>query len=64
MRATLRYLASLLDRWEQDDHLVDLAVVAVLIVIVVAVSLVFLADPIADLVTLIGGRVDEGMIGD
>jgi hypothetical protein len=59
MRAALRYLATLMGRGE-DDHLVELAVVVVLIVVVAILSLVFLADPIADLVTLIGGRADEG----
>lgn len=64
MRATLRYLASLVGRGEEDDHLIELVVVAVLIVVVVAFALIFLADPIASLVTLIGGRVDEGVVGD
>ena len=63
MRAALRYLASLVGRGDEDDHLVELAVVVVLIVVVAILSLVFLADPIADLVTLIGGRVDRGCRG-
>ena len=59
MRAALRYLASLMGRAE-DDHLVELMVIALLIVVVAILSLVFLADPIADLVSLIGGRADQG----
>ena len=62
MRAALRYLASRMGR-AQDDHLVELAVVVVLIFVAVVLSLVFLADPIADLVTLIGGRADQGPQG-
>jgi hypothetical protein len=55
MRA-LRYLASLVGR--EDDHRVELAFVVLLIVVIAVLSLVFLADPIADLVTLISGRAD------
>ena len=58
MRATLRYLATLVGRGD-DDHLVELAVIVVLIVVIALLSLVFLADPIADLITLIGGRADQ-----
>lgn len=64
MRAALRYLASLLGRAEDDDHIVELSVVVVLIVVIVALALIFLGDPIADLITLIGGRIDEGLVGD
>ena len=59
MRAALRYLASLMGRAE-DDHLVELVVIAVLIIVVAILSLVFLADPIADLISLIGGRAEQG----
>jgi len=64
MRAALRYLALLLGRGADDDHIVELAVVVVLIVVIVTVALLFLGDPIADLITLIGGRVDQGVVGD
>jgi len=64
MRAALRYLATLLGRAEDDGHIVELAVALVLIVVIVAFALVFLGDPIANLITLIGGRVDEGLVGD
>jgi hypothetical protein len=64
MRATLRYLASLLGRGGHDEHIVELSVVVVLIVVIVAFALIFLGDPIAHLITLIGGRVDEGLVGD
>ena len=64
MRAALRYLALLLGRGTDDDHLVDLAIVAVLIVVIVTLSLLFVGDPIADLITLIGGRVDGAGVGD
>jgi hypothetical protein len=60
LRAALRYLASLIDRSGDDTHLFELSVIIVLIVLVTTLSLVFLADPIADLVTLIGGRADPG----
>ena len=59
MREALRYLASLMGRAE-DDHLVELLVIAVLIIVVAILSLVFLADPIADLISLIGGRAEQG----
>jgi hypothetical protein len=64
MRAALRYLASVLGRGEDEEHLIELSVVVVLIVVIVAFALVFLGDPIANLITLIGGRVDEGLVGD
>jgi hypothetical protein len=60
VRAALRYLASLIDGSGDDTHLLELAVIIVLIVVVTTLSLLFLADPIADLVTLIGGRADPG----
>jgi hypothetical protein len=55
----LRYLASLVAGGE-DDHLVELVIVGMIIVAVVILSLIFLADPIADLVSLIGGRAEQG----
>jgi hypothetical protein len=58
MRSALRYLAALVGR-EPDDHVIELAVVVVLIVVVAVLALVFLADPIADLISLIGGRADQ-----
>jgi hypothetical protein len=64
MRAALRYLASLMGRGGDDGHLIELAVVVVLIVVVALLSLVFLGDPIADLVSLIGGRVDQNALGE
>jgi hypothetical protein len=60
MRAALRYLAALIDRSGDDAHLYELVIVGVLIIVVTTFALVFLADPIADLVTLIGGRADPG----
>jgi len=63
MRA-LRYLASLMGRDEDDRHLIELTVIVVLIIVVALLALVFLADPIADLVSLIGGRVDQGALGE
>jgi hypothetical protein len=64
MRTALRYLASQLGRGEDRDTIVELSVVVVLIVVIVAFALVFLGDPIANLITVIGGRVDEGLVGD
>ena len=64
MRAALRYLASRLGQGEDHEHIVELSVVVVLIVVIVAFALVFLGDLIANLITLIGGRVDEGLVGD
>jgi Flp pilus assembly pilin Flp len=44
---------------DRDDHLIEYAVILVLIVVVAVLALVFLGDAVADLVSLIGGRVDE-----
>jgi hypothetical protein len=63
MRSALRYLATLLGRDEDDDrHLLELALILTLIVVVAILSLAFLGDAIADLITLIGGGVDEQTI--
>ncbi|HKZ90860.1 MAG TPA: hypothetical protein VJZ50_01865 [Candidatus Limnocylindrales bacterium] len=65
MRSALRYLATLLGRDEDDDrHLLELALILTLIVVVAILSLAFLGDAIADLITLIGGGVDEQTIID
>ena len=64
MRSALRYLATLLGRAGDDErYLVEFAVIVALIVVVAALSLIFLGDAIADLITLIGGRVDEQTLG-
>jgi Flp pilus assembly pilin Flp len=60
MRGAFEYLAALLRGGEDgDEHRLDYAVILGLIVIVVILAFVFLGDPIADLVTTIGGRVDQ-----
>jgi len=65
MRSALRYLATLLGRDEDEDrHLLELALILSLIVVVAILSLAFLGDAIADLITLIGGGVDEQTIID
>lgn len=65
MRSALRYLATLLGRDEDEDrHLLELALILTLIVVVAILSLAFLGDAIADLITLIGGGVDEQTIID
>ena len=65
MRSALRYLATLLGRDEDEDrHLLELALILTLIVVVAILSLAFLGDAIADLITLIGGGVDEQRIID
>jgi len=60
MRSALRQLAARLGRDGDDQHLVELGLVIALAVIATVLALVFLADPIADLVSLIGGRADPG----
>lgn len=49
---------------ELDPHVLELVVVLALIAIVAAVSLVFLGDAIADLISLIGGHVDDATLLD
>jgi hypothetical protein len=58
MRTALRHLAALVGRGS-DDHILELVVVVVLIVTAAVLALVFLADPIADLISLIGGSADQ-----
>jgi hypothetical protein len=60
VRSAIRTLASILASVAQSDrYLLELAVVLTLIAVVSILALVFLGDAIADLITLIGGRVDE-----
>jgi len=60
-----RLLATLLGRdAAEDEHLVEYALILVLIVVLAALSLVFLGDAVADLVSLIGGQVDQGALQD
>ena len=64
MRSALRYLATLLGQVDEDErYLVEFAFILALIAVVALLSLVFLGDAIADLITLIGGRVDEQTLG-
>jgi hypothetical protein len=60
MKSALRHLAARLGREGDDQHLLELGLVVALIVIATVLALLFLADPIADLVSLIGGRADPG----
>jgi hypothetical protein len=61
----LRDLAMLLKRrHDSDHHLVELVLVLALVVIVTALSFVFLGDAVADLISLIGGHVDEVVLSD
>jgi hypothetical protein len=63
MRSALQYLDRLLrHRRDEDDRLFDYAFIAVLIIVVAVLALVFLGDAVADLISLIGGRVDEATI--
>jgi len=65
LRTALQLLAALLGRDPEDDeHLVEYAVILALIVVVAGLSLIFLGDAIADLISLIGGRVDEVTLSD
>ena len=60
MRSARKYLDRLLEhRTDDDDHLLEYVVIAVLIVVVALLAFVFLGDAVADLVSLIGGRVDD-----
>lgn len=58
MRGTREYLAGLLGRAGGGEHLLEYLVILVLIVVVVVLAFVFLGDAIADLITIIGGRVE------
>jgi hypothetical protein len=64
VRSALRYLADLLGHDGGDDrYLVEIGAILTLVAAVAVISLVFLGDPIADLITLVGGRVDEATLG-
>ena len=63
-KSARRYLGRRLTRGEdRDDHLTEYAIILVLIVVVAVLALVFLGDAVADLISLIGGRVDDVTIG-
>lgn len=49
-----------------DDrrHLIELAVVLTLIAVIAVLAIVFAGDAVADLITLIGGSVDEQTLED
>jgi hypothetical protein len=60
VRSARRYLAALLaDRVDERRHLIELGVVLALIALIAIFALVFLGDAIAELITFIGGSVDE-----
>ena len=60
MRTARELLASLLGRDPaEDEHLVEYVVILALIIVLAGLALVFLGDAIADLISLIGGRVDQ-----
>jgi hypothetical protein len=59
MRPARHYLDRLLGHGEDGDHLLEYAFITLLIVVVAALALVFLGDAVADLISLVGGRVDE-----
>jgi hypothetical protein len=63
VRSALRHLAAILGSVEPDErYLLELAVVLVLIAVVAVLALVFVGDAVADLITLVGGRVDEQLL--
>jgi hypothetical protein len=63
MTSIRRYLERFLARSERrDDHLVEYIVNLVLIIVVAVLAFLFLGDAVADLISLIGGRVDEATI--
>jgi hypothetical protein len=65
MTSVRRYLERLLALGRShDDHLVEYAVILVLIVVVATLALLLLGDAIADLISLIGGRVDQVTIAE
>jgi hypothetical protein len=65
MRTARRLLAGLLALGQgEDEHRRELALVLALIVVVVILALVFLGDAVADLISLIGGQVDEATVTD
>jgi len=60
VRTARELLASLLGRDPaEDEHLVEYVVILALIIVLAGLALVFLGDAIADLISLIGGRVDQ-----
>jgi hypothetical protein len=64
MRAALRFLAALIGQSGDDErYLVELGVILALIALIALLALVFLGDAVADLITLVGGRVDEQTLG-
>jgi Flp pilus assembly pilin Flp len=62
VRGAFDYLAALLRADGDGGHRLDYAVILGLIVIVVILAFVFFGDAIADLVTAIGGRVDQATL--
>jgi hypothetical protein len=63
MTSVRRYFERFLARVRRrDDHLVEFAVILVLIVAVTVLAFLFLGDAVADLISLIGGRVDDATI--
>jgi Flp pilus assembly pilin Flp len=52
----------LTDGHEDGDHTVDYVVIVLLMAATIVVAFVFFGDAIADLVTLIGGRVDQATL--
>ncbi len=59
MRPARHYLDRLLGHGNGGDHLLEYAFIAFLIVVVAVLAFVFLGDAVAELISLIGGRVDE-----
>jgi hypothetical protein len=64
VRAALHLLAVVLSRHERDRHEIELLVVLTLIILVTVLSFLFLGDAVADLITLIGGHVDEKTLAE
>jgi Flp pilus assembly pilin Flp len=63
MRSVRESLHQLLTRTDDgEDHLLEYVVILVLIALVAILALVFLGDLVADLISLIGGRVDEATV--
>jgi len=65
VNAARRLLAGLMALGQgEHEHRLELALVLALIVVIVILALVFLGDSIADLISLIGGQVDEVTVTD
>jgi hypothetical protein len=62
VRSAFEHLAALLRADGGDGHRLDYVVILGLIVIVVILAFIFFGDAIADLVTAIGGRVDQATL--